>query len=135
MTKAMDRAYVAAIRKEYEALKADETVMHNRDLHQHVLQTWKRNSPKMWWRLTKANLTNALAYVLQERMWQETDRLLRAGLPMTDAREIAEREHLMLEPEEPESAPRPNSLAEVEQAMADARELVSEVRSRRRQNQ
>jgi hypothetical protein len=41
-----------------------------------------------------------MAFVCQQRMWAESDRLEKAGMPPTDAREQAEREHLMLEPEE-----------------------------------
>jgi hypothetical protein len=54
----------------------------------------------MWGRLERAGMTDKLAFVVQQRMWEEQDRLIEAGLPYTDAREIAERENLMMEPEE-----------------------------------
>lgn len=41
-----------------------------------------------------------LAYVLQQRTWAEKDKLVAAVMLVTDARGQAEREHLMLEPED-----------------------------------
>ena len=43
-----------------------------------------------------ANLADPLAKVLQARMWLRQEELMRGGMPVTDAREQAEREHLML---------------------------------------
>lgn len=93
--------FAAKIRKEYQALKADENLLHNRDLHRRILMTWQQTSPRMWKNLERMGLAEPLAFVLQERMWQESKRLREAGMPVTDAREQAEREHLMLEPEAP----------------------------------
>lgn len=87
---------IKAERKRYEA---DEEAIHNRDLHRQILETWKRDSPQMVERLTKLKLLDDLAFVSQERMWRRAEELRKGGLPVTDAREQAEREHLMLEPE------------------------------------
>lgn len=86
-------------RKQYEA----EEVIHNPDLHQQILETWRRDSPKMVARLEKQGILEDLAFVCQERMWRAAKDNRKAGLPVTDAREQAERDHLMLEPEEPEA--------------------------------
>jgi hypothetical protein len=96
------------IQQEYKDLLANEDVIHNQVLHQRILTAWRLQSPAMWSRLQAANLTEALAYVVQQRMWTEEEQLMAAGLPFTDAREQAEREHLMLEPE-----------AELEQAILE----------------
>lgn len=92
-------AWVKQIRQEYQRLLDDENVIHNRELHQRILTAWRLESPQMWANLSRAGLTTPLAYVLQERMWTEMDDLQRQGVPVTDAREQAERNHLMLEPE------------------------------------
>ena len=86
-------------RKQYEA----EEVIHNPDLHQQILEVWRRDSPKMVARLEKPGILEDLAFVCQERMWRAAKDNRKAGLPVTDAREQAERDHLMLEPEEPEA--------------------------------
>lgn len=99
MDKQLDPKWVSRIKLEYQRLKRNEEVLHNRILHQQILKTWREQSPKMWARLQAAKLTEALAFVLQERMWQMSDDLEAAGYPPTDALEIAEAEHLMLEPE------------------------------------
>ena len=86
-------------RKQYEA----EEVIHNPDLHQQILEVWRRDSPKMVARLEKQGILDDMAFVCQERMWRAAKDNRKAGLPVTDAREQAERDHLMLEPEEPEA--------------------------------
>ena len=90
---------IKAERKQYEA----EEVIHNPDLHQQILEVWRRDSPKMVARLEKQGILEDLAFVCQERMWRAAKDNRKAGLPVTDAREQAERDHLMLEPEEPEA--------------------------------
>ena len=82
-------------RKKYE----DEGVIHNREMHHQILATWKRNSPQMTKRLKNMQVLEDMAFVSQERMWQAKDDYQASGISPTDAREIAEREHLMLEPE------------------------------------
>ena len=90
---------IKAERKQYEA----EEVIHNPDLHQQILEAWRRDSPKMVARLEKQGILDDLAFVCQERMWRAAKDNRKAGLPVTDAREQAERDHLMLEPEELEA--------------------------------
>ena len=68
-------------------------------LHQRILATWKADSPAMYLRLRTQGVLEAMAFVCQQRMWDEQARLMKSGMPVTDAREQAERQHLMLEPE------------------------------------
>lgn len=68
-------------------------------LHQRILATWKADSPAMYLRLRTQGVLEAMAFVCQQKMWDEQARLIKAGMPVTDAREQAERQHLMLEPE------------------------------------
>lgn len=96
----MDQAWKAEIEKEYASLKANDAVLHNKELHRTILENWKQHSPKMWANLQAAGMTDKLAYVLQERMWVLMNALMKGGMPYTDAQEQAEREILMLEPEE-----------------------------------
>lgn len=99
MPKAISKAFRTQISQEYKALRQDENVLHNADLHRRILTSWRQDSPEMWQRLQRAELGQKLAYVLQERMWRERDALVKAGMAVTDAREQAERNNLMLEPE------------------------------------
>ena len=98
MQQILDKTDVARIKAEHQKyLDAGEVVTN--PLHQRILETWKRDSPKMYLRLRSQGVLEAMAFVCQVRMWEESDRLEKAGMPPTDAREQAEREHLMLEPE------------------------------------
>ena len=90
---------VAKIKAEHQRFLEEEDQLHNTVLHRRILDTWKANSPKMYLRLRTQGALEAMAYVCQHRMWEEEDRLMKSGMPFTDAREIAERDHLMLEPE------------------------------------
>jgi len=100
MSNKLTKADAKRIRQEYLRLKRDEEVLHNTILHQQILETWRRDSPMMYRELNVLGILEAMAYVSQERMWLEQERLVEAGMPITDAQELAEREHLMLEPEE-----------------------------------
>lgn len=98
------RDWARSIRAEALKYKANEETIHNKDLHQRILTIWEQGSPKMWKNLMALNLADDLAYVLQQRMWTESEAMISQGHPMTDAVEQAERNHLMLEPEsEPET--------------------------------
>lgn len=88
------------ILQEYLRLRHNDETLHNRELDRHILATWERDSPKLWADLQRLQITKQLAYVLQQRMWTRQKELLQAGMPVTDAREMAEREILMLEPEQ-----------------------------------
>lgn len=89
-----------SLEQEYRALKDNPETIHNTVLHQRILDTWKRSSPKMWARLEKEGILEKTAFVSQQRMWTERDLLVKAGMPPTDAREEAEKGWLMLEPED-----------------------------------
>jgi len=94
-----DRAFKAKIKAEWDRYQADPSTVHNLDLHRQILKTWQQTSPQMWARLQRLQMGPMLAYVVQQRMWTEMDDLMDAGLPVTDAREQAEQNQLMLEPE------------------------------------
>ena len=89
----------ASIDAEYRRYKANEELIHNKDLHQRILTSWEQDSPRMWSSLMAQGLTEKLAFVVQERMWRRQDELMQAGMPVTDAREQAERDELLMEPE------------------------------------
>ena len=94
----LSQAEIQRIKAEHQKyLDAGEVVTI--PLHQRILETWKRDSPKMYLRLRSQGVLEAMAFVCQQRMWDEQARLIKAGVPVTDAREQAERQHLMLEPE------------------------------------
>ena len=95
----MTREWADGIRTKYKALKDNEEHLHNNLMHEQILETWKRGSPVMWSNLSRLMLTGPLAYVVQAEMWERKKVLMQAGLPVTDAREQAEKETLMLEPE------------------------------------
>ena len=96
----MSQEWKRQIEMEYRKLKSSEETMHNTLLHNSILEAWKRDSPQMYARLEKAGMVERVAFVMQQRMWQMQEDLMRAGFPVTDAWEQAERETLMLEPEE-----------------------------------
>lgn len=96
----MEQSSILGIEKEYQALKAGERVLHNTELHARIKKAWQMDSPRMWGRLERAGMTDKLAFLVQQRMWAEQEALIQSGMPYTDARAIAERENLMMEPEE-----------------------------------
>ena len=100
MQQTASREWASEIRAQYKALTEDEEHLHNSLLHQSILETWKRHSPRMHQNLQGLQLLTPLAYVLQSRMWDREQELLDAGMPVTDAREQAEKEILLLEPED-----------------------------------
>lgn len=95
----LNKQDVQRIKAEHQRLLANEETLHNQDLHKRILATWQQTSPKMHLRLRTQGALEALAFVAQQRMWAEQAQLIKAGTPVTDAREQAERNHLMLEPE------------------------------------
>lgn len=95
-----DKAWAESVRAKYQAFMADEDNNgYNTTLHQEILDNWKANSPKRWAKLQKWNLAEEQAILCQVAMWEMSDNLEKAGYPYTDAREVAERECLMLTPE------------------------------------
>ena len=77
----------ASQRKWAEETKAEQQRMrtnpdrypHDRDLHETILRTWERDSPRMWAELEALGIQEALAYVCQQRMWAEADLLARGA--------------------------------------------------------
>lgn len=71
-----------------------------------MLAYWKQNRPEMWERLLRMGIAKELAHVLDEKCEETIRKNLKAGMYLTDAREQAEQDWLLLEPEneeEPES--------------------------------
>ena len=90
---------VQRIKAEHQKYLDNEETLHNQNLHQRILATWKAESPAMYLRLRTQGVLEAMAFVCQQRMWEQQAQLMKAGMPVTDAREQAERDQLMLEPE------------------------------------
>jgi hypothetical protein len=99
----LTREQAVAIRLEARRRKRDPDLLQNQEIHRRILATWERESPKMWASLTSAGVAQEAAFVAQQKMWEEMDNLLKAGMPVTDAREQAERQHLLLAPEADEA--------------------------------
>lgn len=98
MSNHLTKADAASIEAEYLRYKAED-VSETIPLRDRILASWERDSPKMWASLQDLGLTKKMAFVVQERMWRRKDELMKLGFPVTDAREMAEREELFLEPE------------------------------------
>ena len=101
------------IRLERKDMEGSKDFMHNKMLHKTILETWRRDCPKMTAHLEKFGILDDFAVVQQEKMWRAQDEYLKAGYPVTDAREQAEKDCLMLTPEEPEE---PEEKQEVDNA-------------------
>ena len=90
---------VKRIRLEARRRRRDPDLIQNNDLHRRILATWERGSPKMWASLKAAGVADEAAFLAQQRMWEEQALLIETGVPVTDAREEAEKAHLLLAPE------------------------------------
>lgn len=124
---------IADLKAEYRRLKDDENHLHNNLMHQSILRTWEQDSPAMWERLTRLGIAEAMAFVAQAKMWARSKELRDAGMPVTDAREQAEREHLMLEPEPPEPAESAMAGAsDLASLLQESKEMVAKFRQRRK---
>lgn len=91
--------FVSWVKKEHKRLE-DQGESYTIPLRQRILKGWEVNQPQMLARLNKAGVAQKLADVLQARMWQAAQEYLDSGMPLSDAREQAEREWLWMEPEE-----------------------------------
>lgn len=95
MTPAQIRARATEIR--------EQEIPINLQLNEQILKTWEALRPVMWRRLAMSKTAEDLALVVQVAMWDAVEAYERAGMPPTDAREQAEREWLMMEPEAEET--------------------------------
>lgn len=111
----MDKGFAKRVREKYRRYKADPELLHNRDLHRRILSAWKQESPVFWKELVTSGLAQEAAFVAQQEMWEERDRLVAAGMAVTDAREQAERVHLLLGSDLPEPSDGERSRAEKEE--------------------
>jgi hypothetical protein len=75
-------------------------------LEQTVMRRWRENRPEMYLSLEKQGALKPLAHVLVDRFLRAEREYLLAGMPMSDAREQAEAEWLLSDPEND----RPNPL-------------------------
>lgn len=64
---------------------------------------WRLNRPQMVARLERLNVLPQMAHVLWHLMYQAEKANKAAGMPPTDAAEQAERDWLLMEPEQAES--------------------------------
>lgn len=87
-----------------ESTKLQETDPIGSPMEERVLETWRTKRPKMVAELARYGAVEALAHVLVERCLETEKKLLQSGLPLADAREQAERDWLMLQPEEEDEA-------------------------------
>jgi len=92
----------AQIKARASEIREQETPI-NLDLNRRILKAWEALRPVMWRRLKMAGTAEDLALVVQVAMWDAVEQYERSGMPPTDAREQAEREWLMMEPEEEEA--------------------------------
>jgi len=92
--------WATALWAKSESEKLAQTWPMGSVLESRVLRTWQRNSPRMVRSLNRWQATEALAHVLVDRFVQAEVKNIKAGLPPCDAREEAEKDWLMLEPEE-----------------------------------
>jgi hypothetical protein len=97
-----DKKFREWVDSQFREMKADEDLLHNKDLHRRILSDWKANRTEMYRDLQRQLLTEKLAFVLQEQMWRESDSLQKGGMPLTDAQEQAEANWLMLGPDQSE---------------------------------
>ena len=86
MQQFLDKADVTRIKAEHQRyLDAGEVV--TMPLHQRILETWKRDSPKMYLRLRTQGVLEAMAFNCQQRMWAECD-LLEIQQALDEAHQI-----------------------------------------------
>ena len=95
---AMDLTSPEWVKQRAQGIRGSEEIL-NLNLHARMLKSWRLTRPKMMFRLRLQGIADDLAVVLQAAMWDAVDRYEKAGMSPTDARETAEREWLMLEPE------------------------------------
>lgn len=92
---------VLATRVEARRRRRDPNCRHDQEMHLRLLTTWERDRPRMWASLMAhgREVADDMAFVAQQRMLERQAVLMHAGMPVMDAREMAEREHLLLTPE------------------------------------
>ena len=130
MNKLITAKWANEIRAEHQQMvESGEEFGPRHPMMEHLLARWESSSPKLWLNLKRMNLVQPLAQVLLHRMYQRMTDLERAGMPPTDAREQAEREILMLEPEQEQE--QENGLAELDRLLQESRQMVAEFRASR----
>lgn len=82
-----------------ESAKLEETMPRGSKMERDLIRHWRQNSPRMVKRLEAQKALAAAAHVLVDRALEAATDYKRAGMAPTDAREQAEREWLLKEPE------------------------------------
>ena len=93
-----DQNLVRHVNQKHREISSKVDLIHNQELHQQILEDWKQESPEMYQSLSKLGILEKMAFVQQQEMWSQYEQNLRAGMQVTDAREQAERETLLMEP-------------------------------------
>lgn len=128
MQKLITAKWANEIRAEHQQMvESGEEFGPRHPMMEHLLARWENGSQRLWLNLKRMNLVQPLAQVLLHRMYQRMTELERSGMPPTDAREQAEREILMLEPEQEQEAE--NGLAELDRLLQESRQMVAEFRA------
>lgn len=96
-----DKQFQAWVRKESRRL-SQKTGAPGGPMQSRMLEYWELYRPLMWARLQKMGIAKELAHVLDEKCEEAIRKNLAAGMYSTDAREEAEKDWLLLEPEEDE---------------------------------
>ena len=81
---------------------ADDVMPMGGETQRQMLESWKLYRPKMWAQLNRLGIAKELAHVLDEKCQESIRKNLAGGMYSTDAREEAEKDWLLLEPEESE---------------------------------
>ena len=99
------QAFVHRIRTEVAEIEEKRDPPINNPRNQEILRYWEANRPKMLAELRHLGLPAlTLATYLQAKMATAAHEYLMGGMPPTDAREQAEQEWLLMEPEDEEDA-------------------------------
>ncbi len=99
MASRMDPEVAAWINREAAAL-AHKGELPGSPRESEILKQWHHHRPQMMHRLVAADLHKKLALVLDHKRYQAMQEYQRAGMPIPDAREQAEKDWLLMTTEE-----------------------------------
>lgn len=95
---AIDQETIAWVNRETAAY-AHQGLVPGSPREKDILRTWHLNRPKMLDELKAAGIAEKMAFVLDQKQELARQQYLQAGMPPTDARELATKEWLLLSPE------------------------------------
>lgn len=102
MSEMYDESFVRWVREESDRI-AEEWPMGSIN-ERKLIEYWRTNRPKMVAGLEQHGAIEKLAHVLESRRAAAVREYIKAGMSPTDAREQAEKDWLLREPEESDSA-------------------------------